>query len=197
MCNHWVISWLVIDYCLWSLGNRWVIDRPQNLQSLITHRLNWLVVDCTDYSSISSRGCKWHFHEAIRKKENTLNVTLMTFSDFIGLNNNIIIGSNCWGRSGWIFSLAPLLNQTLTTLVISWLSLENSSNRFKIPLDTHKVQHLYSNGVIVKLFCYHYEINENVQSKMKSICWEHRFVCICLRRDNSRVFLDESVSPAL
>ena len=132
MSNQWVISWLVIDYCLWSLGNRWVIDRPQNLQSLITHRLNWLVVDCTDYSSISSRGCKWHFHEAIRKKENTLNVTLMTFSDFIGLNNNIISsGSNCWGRSGWIFSLAPLLNQTLTTLVISWLSLENSS---KYPL---------------------------------------------------------------
>ena len=126
MCNRWVISWLVIDYCLWSLGNRWVIDRPQNLQSLIELISHWL-----HYSSISSRGCKWHFHEGIRKKENTLNVTLMTFSDFIGLNNNIIIGSNCWGRSGWIFSLAPLLNQTLTTLVISWLSLENSS---KYPL---------------------------------------------------------------
>ena len=35
----------------------------------------------------------------------------MTFSDFIGLNNNIIIGSNCCGWngncSGWIFFLVP------------------------------------------------------------------------------------------
>ena len=28
------------------------------------------------------------------------------FSDFIGLNNNIIIGTNCCGRSGWILILS-------------------------------------------------------------------------------------------
>ena len=127
MCNRWVISWLVIDYCLWSLGNRWVIDRPQNLQSLIeliSHWLHWLLINIIAWLQMT-------FPWGNKKKENTLNVTLMTFWDFIGLNNNIIIGSNCWGRAGWIFSLAPLLNQTLTTLVISWLSLENSS---KYPL---------------------------------------------------------------
>ncbi len=32
---------------------------------------------------------------------------------------------------------------------------------------------------------------------MKCICGEHRFVCICLRRESVRVFLDESVPPAL
>lgn len=37
----------------------------------------------------------------------------MNFSDFVGLNNNIIIGSNCCGRSGWIFSLAPVVKLDL------------------------------------------------------------------------------------
>ena len=86
------------------MGNRWVINRPQNFQSSIA---------LISYYAISSRGCKWHFHEEIRKKEYTFNVTWMTFSDFIGLNNNIIIGSNCCGWSGWIFVLAPVVKPDL------------------------------------------------------------------------------------
>ena len=42
-----------------------------------------------------------------------LNVTWMTFSDFIGLNNNMIIGSNCCSWSGWIFVLAPVVKPDL------------------------------------------------------------------------------------
>ena len=37
----------------------------------------------------------------------------MTFSDFIGLNNNMIIGSNCCGWSGWIFVLVPVVKPDL------------------------------------------------------------------------------------
>ena len=33
----------------------------------------------------------------------------MTFSDFNGLNNNIVIGSNRRSQSGWIFSLVPVV----------------------------------------------------------------------------------------
>lgn len=66
-----------------------------------------------DYWSISSRGCKWRLLEGIEiKRKNTPKVTWMTFSDFVGLND-IIIGSNCCGRSGWIFSLAPVVKSVL------------------------------------------------------------------------------------
>ena len=73
----------------------------------------FLVMNCIDYLSISLRGCKWHFHEKKRKKEYTLNVTWMTFSDFISSNNNIIIASNHCSRSGWIFFLAPVVKPDL------------------------------------------------------------------------------------
>ena len=39
MGNRWVISWLVIDYIQYSMSNRWIIDRPQNFQSSISHCL--------------------------------------------------------------------------------------------------------------------------------------------------------------
>ena len=73
----------------------------------------FLVMNCIDYLSISLCGCKWHFHEKKRKKEYTLNVTWMTFSDFISSNNNIIIASNRCSRSGWIFFLAPVVKPDL------------------------------------------------------------------------------------
>ena len=72
----------------------------------------FLVMNCIDYLSISLCGCKWHFHEKKRKKEYTLNVTWMTFSDFIS-SNNIIIASNRCSRSGWIFFLAPVVKPDL------------------------------------------------------------------------------------
>ena len=73
----------------------------------------FLVMNCIDYLSISLCGCKWHFHEKKRKKEYTLNVTWMTFTDFISSNNNIIIASNRCSRSGWIFFLAPVVKPDL------------------------------------------------------------------------------------
>ena len=79
---------------------------------------------------MSLLSCKWHFHEGISKTKNTLNVTWMTFSDFIGLKNNIIIhlvltaAVEVAESSLWCL----LLNQTLTPLLLSSLSLENSSS---------------------------------------------------------------------
>ena len=57
--NNWrVISWLVIDYCRWSMSNRWLIDRPQNFQASISYWLHRLLIDVIDYLSIESHGYK-------------------------------------------------------------------------------------------------------------------------------------------
>ena len=39
---------LVIDYCRWSMSNRWLINGPQNFWSSISHRSHWLVIDYID-----------------------------------------------------------------------------------------------------------------------------------------------------
>ena len=48
MCNRWVISWLVIDYCRWSTSNRspkilWPIN--YSLMTSISHWCNWLLIN--------------------------------------------------------------------------------------------------------------------------------------------------------
>ena len=58
----------------------------------------------------------------------------MTFSDFNDLNNNIIIGSNCCGQSGWIFSLAPVVKPDLDYACIQ---LAKFREFFKYPLSRH------------------------------------------------------------
>ena len=45
MSNRWVISWLVIDYWWWSMGNRWVIKAQKFCGLSITHWCNWLLID--------------------------------------------------------------------------------------------------------------------------------------------------------
>ena len=48
MGNQWVISWLVINYCWWSMNNRWLIEDKLFYGLLITHRshwCHWLLID--------------------------------------------------------------------------------------------------------------------------------------------------------
>ena len=50
MSNRWVISWLVIDYWLWSMNNWWVIDAQKFCGLLIAHWRPRLLIDVIDYS---------------------------------------------------------------------------------------------------------------------------------------------------
>lgn len=75
--------------------------------ALISHLLYWLLINIIAWLQMT---LAWG---NLKKKESTPKVMWINFSDFVGLNNNIIIGSNCCGRSGWIFSLAPVVKLDL------------------------------------------------------------------------------------
>ena len=86
MNSQWVISWLATDYCRWSMGNRWVIDRPQNFQSLITHQYRRMAAnDIYIIGQIERITTVTIFYSSLRKRcastiwlENFLNISCET-----------------------------------------------------------------------------------------------------------------------
>lgn len=89
-----------------SMGHKFSVIAYSSI-ALISHLLYALITD--QYHRVDANDvCLMEF----KNKENTPKVTWMTFSDFVDLKD-IIIGSNCCGRSGWIFSLAPVVKPVL------------------------------------------------------------------------------------
>ena len=99
-----LISWLVIDYCWWSMNNRWLIEDKLFYGLLITHHshwCHWLVIDVIDYSLITNWLLICYEFPASFYYGETLFFIAMMFTCKWSYNTgetDIIMQTKCWSQ---------------------------------------------------------------------------------------------------